>query len=90
MATALSRQLLAIKAKSSTVSTLDRKKRQKSHAVSLIYEPSVAAKQDLDTVYLAAYEGLQDLVSIDPKFRVFERSLFSETSVTIDRHVQAS
>ncbi|KAK7207448.1 hypothetical protein BZA70DRAFT_271308 [Myxozyma melibiosi] len=90
MATALAKQLSAIKAKSASVSTLDRKKRQKSHAVSLIYEPIVAAKQDLDSVYLVAYEGFLDLVSIDPRFRVFERSLFSETSITIDRHVQTA
>ncbi|KAK9240970.1 hypothetical protein V1525DRAFT_368809 [Lipomyces kononenkoae] len=88
MASSLVRQLSSIKAKAASASTLDRKKRQKSHAVSLIYDPKDAVTQDLDSIYLVAVKGLQDLESIDHRFRTFEKSLFSETSISIDRYVQ--
>ncbi|KAK9370858.1 hypothetical protein V1509DRAFT_614990 [Lipomyces kononenkoae] len=88
MASSLARQLSSIKAKAASVSTLDRKKRQKSHAVSLIYDSKEAVTQDLDSIYLVALRGLQDLESIDHRFRTFEKSLFSETSISIDRFVQ--
>ncbi|KAK9388887.1 hypothetical protein V1515DRAFT_384622 [Lipomyces mesembrius] len=88
MASSLGRQLSLIKANAVAVSTLDRKKRQKSHAVSLIYDPKEAVTQDLDNIYLVALKGLQDLESVDHRFRTFERSLFSETSISIDRYVQ--
>ncbi|KAK9447659.1 uncharacterized protein V1518DRAFT_406669 [Limtongia smithiae] len=90
MATSLARQLQTIRAGSAAASTLDRKKRQRSHAVSLIYDPKVAAAQDLDSIYLVTREAFEDLVSIDPRFLVFERSLFSETSVAVDRYVQTA
>ncbi|KAK9377487.1 uncharacterized protein V1513DRAFT_408819 [Lipomyces chichibuensis] len=88
MASSLGRQLSLIKANAVTASTLDRKRRQKSHAVSLIYDPKDAITQDLDSIYLVALKGLQDLESIDHRFRTFEKSLFSETSISIDRYVQ--
>ncbi|KAK9460497.1 uncharacterized protein V1516DRAFT_712548 [Lipomyces oligophaga] len=88
MATSLARQLSVIKTKSLAVSTLDRKKRQKAHSVSLLFSPADASKQDLDSVFVIAYSGFQELVSLDSRFRVFERSLFAESSITIDRHVQ--
>ncbi|KAK9465053.1 hypothetical protein V1512DRAFT_78294 [Lipomyces arxii] len=90
MATSLARQLSTIAAKAVTASTQDRKKKQKSHAVSLIYEPKVAATQDLDSIFLLALEGLRDLESIDHRFTVFEKSLFSETSISIDRYVRTA
>ncbi|KAK9247957.1 hypothetical protein V1506DRAFT_580237 [Lipomyces tetrasporus] len=88
MASSLARQLSSIKAKAVANSTLDRKNRQRSHAVSLIYDPKVAVTQDLDSIYFLALEGLRDLESIDHRFQTYEKSLFSETSISIDRHVQ--
>ncbi|KAK9479276.1 hypothetical protein V1514DRAFT_328929 [Lipomyces japonicus] len=88
MASSLAHQLSNIKAKAATVSSLDRKKRQKSHAVSLIYEPKIAVTQDFDTIFFTSLEALRELQTIDPRFQAFEKSLFSETSISVDRFIQ--
>lgn len=83
----LSEQLAKVASNNATVA-LDRKRRQKLHSASLIYNPKTAATQDYDLIFDNAVKALDELIQIDPKFEVFKRSLFSETSVSIDRNVQ--
>lgn len=82
----LASQLAALSANNLTV--VDRQKRKQLHSVSLIFEPKVAAAQDYETIHAVALEGLEDLISIDPQFQVFENSLFAESSIRLDREVQ--
>lgn len=82
----LARQLSVIRANNETIQ--DKKKRKKIHSVSLVYEPQVAANQDFDTIYSASLDALRELELLDPRFASFENSLFSETSLCIDRQVQ--
>lgn len=88
MASSLASQLQAISAKNTVV--LDKRKRKSLHSVSLIFEPNVAAQQDYETIYSIGLEGLKDLELLDPKFHVFEKSLFAESSIDVDREVQTS
>jgi U3 small nucleolar RNA-associated protein 10 len=85
----LASQLSNVAAGSSTVA-FDRKKRQKLHAVSLIYTSKVAVTQDYEIIYSNAYEALEELITVDKRFSFFKNSLFSETSVSVDRDVQSS
>jgi U3 small nucleolar RNA-associated protein 10 len=83
MASSLANQLAKIAAQ--TTNTLNTRKLKAIHSTSLIFEPSVAATQDLDTVYTIASEGFQELCLLDERFYVFERSLFSDSSKDVDR-----
>lgn len=83
----LASQLSTIAAGSSTVA-FDRKKRQKLHAVSLIYTSKVAVTQDYEIIYSNAYDALEELITVDKRFSFFKNSLFSETSVNVDRNIQ--
>lgn len=83
----LKSQLAEVAASNATVA-LDRKRRQKLHSASLIYNPKTASTQDYDTIFENAVEALKDLIEIDPHFEIFTRSLFSESSMSIDRNVQ--
>lgn len=85
----LSAQLAQVAAKNATVA-LDRKRRQKLHSTSLIYNPKTAATQDYEFILDNASKALNDLIEIEPKFAVFNKSLFSETSLSIDRNVQTA
>ncbi|WPK26845.1 hypothetical protein PUMCH_004209 [Australozyma saopauloensis] len=82
----LSQQLQAISEKNASVA-LDRKSRSKIHARSLMFDPKVAAAQDMDFIYEIALEGLDELVVIDARFEKFRASLFAEASLTYDRNV---
>ncbi|QLL33814.1 hypothetical protein HG536_0F01390 [Torulaspora globosa] len=79
---------LAVVAASNATLAVDRKRRQKLHSASLIYNPKTASTQDYDTIFENAVEALNDLIEIDPHFEIFTRSLFSESSMSIDRNVQ--
>ncbi|KAK6331999.1 snoRNA-binding rRNA-processing protein utp10 [Orbilia javanica] len=89
MASTLASQLQSLqKNRPSTLSsTVDPKALRKLHSVSLLFTPEHAATQDFDTIYSICYEGFEELCSLDRRFAAFERSLFSEQSVTIDRDV---
>ncbi|KAK6539958.1 snoRNA-binding rRNA-processing protein utp10 [Orbilia ellipsospora] len=89
MASTLASQLQSLqKTRPSTLSsTVDPKTLRKLHSVSLLFTPEHAATQDFDTIYSICYEGFEELCSLDRRFVVFERSLFSEQSVSIDRDV---
>ncbi|SMN18029.1 similar to Saccharomyces cerevisiae YJL109C UTP10 Nucleolar protein [Maudiozyma saulgeensis] len=84
----LSEQLAQVAANNSTVA-FDRKRRQKLHSASLIYNPKTAATQDYDFIFDNALTALNELIDIDPRFGIFTKSLFSETSISIDRNVQS-
>ncbi|AAS53445.1 AFR074Cp [Eremothecium gossypii ATCC 10895] len=83
----LKEQLAQVAASNATVA-LDRKRRQKLHSASLIYNPKTAATQDYDFIFDNATSALEELVEIDVRFKVFSRSLFSASSVNIDRNTQ--
>ena len=84
----LSEQLAQVAASNATVA-FDRKRRQKLHSASLIYNPKTAATQDYDFIFDNAVNALNELIDIDPRFTIFTKSLFSETSINIDRNVQS-
>lgn len=75
---------------SSTNATLalDRKKRQKLHSASLLYNTKTASTQDFDFIFENGTNALRDLVEIEPKFEIFTKTIFSESSISIDRNVQ--
>lgn len=68
---------------------LDRKKRSKLHSVSLIHEAHYAATQDYETIYEDAIEALDRLEGLDSRFGKFKFTIFSPTSIRIDRQVQS-
>ena len=84
----LSEQLAQVAANNSTVA-FDRKRRQKLHSASLIYNPKTATTQDYDFIFDNALAALNELIDIDPRFSIFTKTLFSETSINIDRNVQS-
>lgn len=84
----LKSQLAEVAANNATVA-LDRKRRQKLHSASLIYNPKTASTQDYDFIFENAVEALRTLTEIDPHFEIFAKSLFSESSMSIDRNVQS-
>lgn len=85
--TSLSQQLKSINEKTASVA-LDRKSRSKIHSKSLIFSPKIASTQDYDYIYNIGLEGLEELCEIDSRFHKFKQTLFSETSINIDRNVQ--
>ncbi|KAK6453982.1 component of small subunit processosome [Scheffersomyces xylosifermentans] len=83
----LAQQLKTISDKTASVA-LDRKSRSKIHARSLLFDPKTASTQDYDYIYQIGLEGLDELSEIDSRFNKFRQTLFSETSVSLDRNVQ--
>ncbi|KAF6069593.1 small nucleolar RNA-associated protein [Candida albicans] len=83
----LASQLQSINEKTASVA-LDRKQRSKLHSRSLIFDPKQAATQDYEYIYEIATEGLEDLCELDSRFNKFKSTLFSETSVNLDRNLQ--
>ena len=64
---------------------LDLRARRDAHAESLIFERSVAAKQDWDTLFQICVEGFQEICLLDSRLREFEHNLFSPQSKDQDR-----
>lgn len=83
MASSLAAQLSQIAAKSTN--QLDLKAQRISHGQSLIFDRKIASTQDFDTIYQICYEGFQELCQLDSRFKVFERTIFSEQSKAQDR-----
>ncbi|GAV56176.1 hypothetical protein ZYGR_0BA00820 [Zygosaccharomyces rouxii] len=81
-------QLAQVSGKNASLA-LDRKKRQKLHSASLLYNPKTASTQDFDFIFENATSALNDLIEIEPKFEIFAKTLFSESSISIDRNVQS-
>ncbi|AMD19359.1 HBR458Wp [Eremothecium sinecaudum] len=82
-------QLSQVAANNATVA-FDRKRRQKLHTASLIYNPKTAATQDYDLIFEDASLALEELIQQDSRFQVFTRSLFNSSSVSIDRSQQTA
>ena len=83
MTTALASQLAQIRAYSTN--PLDLKAQKKAHSRSLLFEPSVAATQDFESLYQICCEGFQELCRLDVRFAGFADSIFSEQSKHEDR-----
>lgn len=86
----LSQQLKVIGEKNASVA-LDRKTRSRIHSRSLIFDPKVAAAQDLEYIYQLAIDRLtvsSDLFHAKLWFDRFENTLFAQESVRFDRNVQ--
>ncbi|KAM4041921.1 HEAT repeat-containing protein 1 isoform 2-T2 [Anomaloglossus baeobatrachus] len=58
------------------------------HAASLLFDPKEAASIDRETFYALGCTGLEELMGIDASFAVFEETLFSNTSKSLERSVQ--
>lgn len=84
----LSNQLAQLANNNATVA-LDRKRRQKLHSASLIYNSKTAVTQDFDFIFDNAVNALNELIDIEPKFEIFAKTLFSDASISIDRNVQS-
>lgn len=54
---------------------------------SLLYCPKEAAALDREDVYEVGLKGLQELIAINPKFRVFKRNLFDHDSISMEREM---
>ncbi|KIW30832.1 uncharacterized protein PV07_02526 [Cladophialophora immunda] len=83
MTSTFAAQLRTIAAKST--SELDLRARRDAHAESLIFDRSVAVKQDWETIYQVCVEGFQELCLLDARLREFEQNLYSAQSKTQDR-----
>ena len=83
MSSALVSQLGQIRVRSSN--SLNLKAQKKAHSQSLIFEPSIAATQDFDTIYQLCHEGFRELCHLDSRFIRFSGNIFSEQSKQEDR-----
>ncbi|POS85421.1 hypothetical protein EPUL_003337, partial [Erysiphe pulchra] len=83
MASTLAAQLSVIA--SNSRKSLDLKALKARHSKSLIYEPRTAASQNFETIYTICHEGFQELCLLDGRFLEFQRDLFAEQSLEIDR-----
>lgn len=83
MTSAFSAQLRTIAAKSTN--ELDIRARREAHAESLIFDRSIAVKQDWETIYQICAEGFQELCMLDSRLREFQQNLYSAQSKTQDR-----
>ncbi|ESP03634.1 hypothetical protein LOTGIDRAFT_180093 [Lottia gigantea] len=55
---------------------------------SLLFDPKEAANFDKETFFSIGINGLEELSSINPVFREFEKSLFNENAQNFQRAVQ--
>ncbi|KAI1620240.1 hypothetical protein EDD37DRAFT_171066 [Exophiala viscosa] len=64
---------------------LDLRARRDAHAESLIFERSIAVKQDWETVYQICVEGFRELCLLDSRLKEFEGNLYSPQAKDQDR-----
>lgn len=83
MASSLATQLSQIAARSTH--QLDLKAQKAAHAQSLIFDKAVAGSQTFDTIFFFCNSGFLELCALDPKFKKFQRNLFSPQSQTQNR-----
>ena len=83
MTSTFAAQLRTIAANSTN--ELDLRARRESHADSLVFERSVAVKQDWDTIYQICLGGFQELCLLDSSLREFEHNLYSPQAKDQDR-----
>lgn len=81
--TSLAQQLKRLALPQNDPSLLVRKE-----VVSLLFDCKEAANIDRDTFFAIGCNGLEELMGIDPSFEVFQATLFSHTSKSLERSVQ--
>lgn len=54
---------------------------------SYLFPPDVASSHDIDTIFVLAQSGFDELLSLDPDMEEFEEELFSEAAKRTDRMV---
>ena len=84
MPSILAEQLQQIRSTSQT--TLDKKRHL--DVKSLCFTKADAAEQDLETVFAFSYNGLIQLLALEPRLEKYADSLFSESSITFERDLQ--
>ena len=55
---------------------------------SLIFDSKKAATLDREDVYKLGLQGLQKLIELNPKFKDFEKNLFDQASISMEREMQ--
>lgn len=60
----------------------------RKEVASLLFEPKDAATMDNSTFYALGCTGLEELLGIEPSLSEFQQSLFSSSSLTLERSVQ--
>lgn len=83
MSTSLAEQLRRLAAPQTSI--LDQRDKKKP---SLLFEPKEAATFERATVLDIGRSGLKDLIKINPKFEIFEMTIFSQSSLRFERAVQ--
>lgn len=83
MTSTFAAQLRTIAANSTN--ELDLRARRDAHAESLIFERSIAVKQDWETIYQICVEGFQELCLLDSRLKEFEQNLYSPQAKDQDR-----
>nr|XP_034175529.1 HEAT repeat-containing protein 1 [Osmia lignaria]XP_034175531.1 HEAT repeat-containing protein 1 [Osmia lignaria]XP_034175532.1 HEAT repeat-containing protein 1 [Osmia lignaria] len=82
MATSLAEQLKKLRAPQTEILLHDKKR------ASLLFDQAEAANLDRETVLNIGQSGLQELVKLSDLFLAFEKTLFAESSLNLERSVQ--
>lgn len=82
MATTLAQQLQRLAVPQSSIYKQDKKK------PSLLFDPKEAAQKDKDFFYEIGVKGLKELINIYEGFRLFEDTLFNQSSKDFERAMQ--
>ncbi|RMX40131.1 hypothetical protein pdam_00002238 [Pocillopora damicornis] len=83
--TSLAKQLQQLQIPGSLPSTATAKASKKS---SLLFDSKEAADIDNETVFSIGLNGLEELKVIEPAFKMFEKSLFGDNSMSLERSLQ--
>lgn len=60
----------------------------RKEVASLLFEPKDAATMDRSTFYALGCTGLEELLGIEPSLSGFQQTLFSSSSLTLERSIQ--
>ncbi|XP_076648122.1 HEAT repeat containing 1 homolog l(2)k09022 [Halictus rubicundus] len=82
MATSLAEQLKKLRTPQTNILLQDRKR------LSLLFDPKEAANLDRETALNIGQNGLQELIKLSDLFLEFERTLFAQSSLSLERSVQ--
>ncbi|XP_076168689.1 HEAT repeat containing 1 homolog l(2)k09022 [Ptiloglossa arizonensis] len=82
MATSLAEQLKKLRTPQTNILLQDKKR------ASLLFDPKEAANLDRETVWNIGQNGLQELAKLSDLFLEFEKTLFAQSSLSLERAVQ--
>ncbi|KAJ8404760.1 hypothetical protein AAFF_G00331470 [Aldrovandia affinis] len=82
--TSLAHQLKRLALPQNDPSLLTRKE-----VASLLFDPKEAASIDRETFFALGCTGLEELLGIEPLFEEFQKTLFSQASMSLERSVQS-